>query len=203
MTLTDGSVNFGKYIINDDRCIIFFEFFDLHTKYLPVNQNGDEEDLKFPYLSTRVPFKDDFECRYTDLWNAVSQKISGDNGSIDLKIFYKEKELFYQHLFEDNRDSLTKFNEVYKCFQVWWDSFAGRFSVERSIDDTTHKLYLDLANSLKESGVEPRKRLKISLIYDECLLVNADVSSYYVVLPIKDFYIKYKELVPKLRGCFY
>ncbi|TCJ02541.1 hypothetical protein [Cytobacillus praedii] len=177
--------------------------FLIYIQNVYLNQNPDKKDFKFPYLSIRMPFKEDFELRYIELWNDVSQKISGDNGSRDLKIFYKEKELFYQHLFEDNRDSQTKFNEVYKSFQVWWDSFAGRFSVERSIDETTHNLYLDLANFLKESGVEPKKPLKISLIYDECLLVNPDVSSYFAVLPTKDFYIKYKELVPKLGGCFY
>ncbi|MGN7402492.1 hypothetical protein ACTHO0_21810 [Cytobacillus praedii] len=177
--------------------------FLIYIQNIYLNQNRDEQDLKFPYLSTRMPFKEDFELRYIELWNDVSQKISGDNGSRDLRIFYKEKELFYQHLFEDNRDSKTKFNEVYKSFQVWWDSFAGRFTVGRSIDETTQNLYLDLANFLKESGVEPKKPLKIILIYDECLLVNPDVSSYFAVLPTKNFYIKYKELVPKLGGCFY
>lgn len=182
---TSFALNFLIYIQN-----IFF------------NQNRNEEDLKFPYLSTRMEFKEEFELRYKELWNAVSQKISADDVN-DLRIFYKEKELFYQKLFEDNADNLTNFNEVYKCFKVWWESFAGRFSVERCIDETVHNLYLELSNSLKESGVEPKKQLKISLIYDECLLANAEVSSYFVVLPTKDFFFKYKELVPKLRGCFY
>ncbi len=137
--------------------------FLIYIQNISLNQNRNEEDLKFPYLSTRMEFKEDFELKYIELWNAVSQKISGDDSN-GLRIFYEEGELFYQKLFEDNTDSLTNFNEVYKCFQVWWDSFAGRFSVERCIDETVHNLYLELANSLKESGVEPKKQLNISLI---------------------------------------
>ncbi|WP_249365692.1 hypothetical protein [Cytobacillus citreus] len=106
-------------------------------------------------------------------------------------------------MFVIDTDSLKNFNEIYKIFKVWWNSFAGRFSIERSIDDMGHTLYADLAKSLVQRGIKPKKDLNISLIYDECLLADAQVSSYFAILPIRDFFIKYKELVPKLEVCIY
>ncbi len=50
-------------------------------------------------------------------------------------------------------------------------------------------------------GTKPQRSLDISLIYDECLLVDIDVSAYFAVLPIKDFFVKYNELVLKLQEC--
>ncbi|WP_053218794.1 hypothetical protein [Virgibacillus senegalensis] len=174
--------------------------FLIYIQNIFLNQN--EEELRFPYLSNRMMFKEQFELKYKELWNEVSEKIFKDNGS-DSRIFYEEKDVFYQRLFMNNAESLTGFNEVYISFQVWWDSFAGRFSVERSINEIGRNLYLELANFLKNSGVEPQKHLNIILVYDDCLLANNEAYSYFAILPIKDFFVKYKELVSKLRECFY
>ena len=175
--------------------------FLIYIQNIYLNQNRNEDDLRFPYLSTKMVFKEDFEIRYKELWNEVFQKIfSNDN---DLKIFYEDKDLFYQKLFENSTDNLKSFNEVYKAFQVWWGSFAGRFSMERSIDEIGHTLYVDLTNWLLQRGKTPLKRLHISLIYDECVLANIPVSSYLAVIPIRDFLINYKELVPRIQECFY
>lgn len=176
--------------------------FMIYIQNIYLNQCRSEEDIKFPYFSTIIAFKDDFELNYKELWNEVLQRISKDS-VIGEKIFYKEKDLFYQQLFENNADSLINFYNIYKTFQVWWNSFAGRFSIEKSIDDAGYTLYLNLANSLKQRGTNPQRSLDISLIYDECLLGNVEVSSYFAVLPIKAFFVKPNELVTKLQECIY
>jgi hypothetical protein len=176
--------------------------FLIYIQNIFLNQNPNEEDLRFPYLSKRIAFNDDFELKYMELWNEISQRISDDNKN-DIRTFYEEKDLFYQRLFVVNVDNLKNFNEIYKTFKVWWDSFAGRFSIERSIDEMGQKLYWDLANLLVQKGIEPQKELNISLIYDECLLANNQVSSYFAVLPTRAFFVKYKELVSNMEICIY
>jgi hypothetical protein len=175
--------------------------FLIYIQNIFLNQNRNEEDLRFPYLSTRIAFIEDFELKYEELWNEISQRISDDNKN-DVRTFYEEKDLFYQRLVVIDADSLKNFKEIYKTFKVWWNSFAGRFSIERSIDEMGQKLYWDLANWLVQRGIEPKKELNISLIYDKCLLANAQISSYFAVVPIRDFFVKYEELVPKLKVCF-
>jgi len=54
---------------------------------------------------------------------------------------------------------------------------------------------------LIQKGVKPQRLLNISLIYDECLLANSQITSYFSVIPIRDFFAKYKELVSKLEAC--
>ncbi|MEC1523925.1 hypothetical protein P9D43_18150 [Neobacillus niacini] len=176
--------------------------FLIYIQNIFLNQNENEEDLRFPYLSTRITIKEDFELKYEELWNEISQRIYDDNKN-DVRTFYEEKDLFYQRLFVMDDDSFKNFNEIHKTFKVWWNSFAGRFSIERSIDEMGQKLYWELANSLVQREIEPKKELNISLIYDECLLANAQISSYFAVLPIKDFIVNYKDLVPKLKVCIY
>ena len=75
--------------------------------------------------------------------------------------------------------------------------------MERSIDEIGHTLYVDLMNWLLQMRKTPQKRLHISLIYDECLLANIHFSLYFAVISIRDFFIKYKELVPRIRESFY
>lgn len=176
--------------------------FLIYIQNIFLNQNRNEEDLRFPYLSTRIAFNVDFKLKYKELWNEISQRISEDNKN-DIRTFYEEKDLFYQRLFVADADNFENFNEIYKTFKVWWDSFAGRFSIERSIDEMGQKLYWDLANLLVQKGIEPQKELNISLIYDECLLANNQVSSFLAVLPTRAFFVKYKELVSKLEICIY
>ncbi|MGE8081379.1 hypothetical protein [Peribacillus loiseleuriae] len=176
--------------------------FLIYIQNIYLNQNRNEEELRFPYYPSKVAFKEEFDLDYKNLWDKVSQRIS-DHHSNGVKIFYEEKDLFYQSLFVNNSDSLKEFNEIYKSFKVWWGSFAGHFAVERSIDEKCEKLYVELASSLTQKGIEPQKELSISLVYDECLLVNLEVFSYFAILPIKDFFVKHNELAPKLQKCIY
>ncbi|NPC94078.1 hypothetical protein HOO54_18095 [Bacillus sp. WMMC1349] len=165
--------------------------FLIYIQNIFLNQNRQE--LRFPYLSTRIVFKENFELKYKELWNEVSERISENNQND--AVFLKEKDLFYQRLFV-NDDSA--FNEMYKTFEVWWNSFPGRFSIERSIGDVSEGLYVELTNSLVQKGKVPKKELYISVIYDECLLANTEVSSYFAVLSIRDFFVHSQELIHKL-----
>ena len=162
MTLIKRSVNYGKFINYEDRYILCFELFDIPTKYFSQSKSKSR-GFKIPLLSTKMMFKEDFELKYKELWNEISQRISDDN-KIDVKIFYEEKDLFYQRLFVIDADTLMDFNETYKTFEVWWNSFAGRFSIERSIDEMGQKLYWDLANLLVQKRIKLQKELNISLI---------------------------------------
>lgn len=165
-----------------------------------LNQNLSEGEYKFPYSSTKAYFKEEFELKYKELWDELSKRIAATHRN-DMKFFHEEKDFFYERLFEDSADSFMCYSELYHSFKVWWDSFAGRLSVERSIDDRIENVYVELANSLTQKGIKPQRELHISLVYDECLVGNVEVSSYFAVLSIKDFYVKYLELVPLLEDC--
>jgi predicted DNA binding CopG/RHH family protein len=171
--------------------------FLVYIQNIFLNQTQSKEEFKFPYIPIKYIFQEDFEFCFKHLWDEVSHRIS-EHPMNDIKIFNEEKGLFYQRLFNESDDNLTGYTEIYQSYKIWWDSFAGRFSVERSIDVVAQKLYMELANSLIQNEIEPQKDLNISLIYDECLLVNLDASSYFAVLSTKDFFVKYKETVLKL-----
>ena len=175
--------------------------FLVYLQNIFLNQNQSKEEFKFPYIPIKYIFQEDFEFCFKKLWDEVSLRIS-EHPMNDIKIFNEEKDLFYQRLFKESDDNLTGYTEIYQSYKIWWDSFAGRFSVERSIDDVGQKLYMELANSLVQKEIAPQKELNISLIYDEFLLANLDVSSYYAVLSTKDFFVNYKEMVPKLLKHF-
>lgn len=174
--------------------------FLIYIQNIYFNQNRSEEKLKFPYYPSKLVFREEFDLNFKNLWDKVSQRISNHHSN-GAKIFYEEKDLFYQSLFVNKSNSLKEFNNIYKSYKAWWNSFAGQFAVERSIDVKGEMLYVELANSLTQKGIEPQKELSISLIYDECLLDNLEVSSYFAVVNIKDFFVNYNDLVPKLQKC--
>ena len=174
--------------------------FLIYIQNIFLNQIHNEEKVKFPYISTRMAFKSEFEIKYKALWDEISQRIRDDNrnGAIP---FYGERDLFYQRLFMNDEDSLMAYNETYKTFEVWWNSFAGYFTIGRSIDEMEQKLYYDFADLLVQKGTKPQRQLNISLIYDKCLLADTKFTSYFAVLPIRDFFFNYEELVSKLEIC--
>lgn len=176
--------------------------FMVYIQNIFLNQSQCRDELKFPYILTKCEYRKDFETSYRELWDELSKRIS-EHPINDLKIFTNEKNIFYKGLFVENGDNLNEFNEIYQSFNVWWRSLAGQFSVERSIDDKVHAIYTDLANLLMEKGIKPQRRLKICLIYDECLLVDLVPSAYFAVLSIRECYVNYKELIPKLQLSIY
>ena len=62
---------------------------------------------------------------------------------------------------------------------------------------------MKLTKFIIEKGIKPQKELSISLIYDECLLVDFEPSSYFAVFSIRDYVVNYKELIPKLQLSIY
>ena len=176
--------------------------FLVYIQNIFLNRSKNMDELKFPYILTKCRLRKDFKLQYKVLWDDVSKRIS-EHPINDLKIFTEEKELFYQGLFVEDEDSLREFNIIYHSFKVWWDSFAGHFAIERSMDENREKIYTELANFLGEKGIKPQKELNISIIYDECLLVDVETFHYFAILSIKDCSVNYKESIPKLQLCFY
>ena len=172
--------------------------FMVYIQNIFLNQRQSRDDLKFPYISTNCEFHSEFEMRFRELWDEVVKRITEDPFN-DTRIFSEESNLFYQGLFASNDDSLNEFNEIYQSFKVWWISTAGRFAVGRSIDIPLEKVYKDLANVLIEKGIKPRRKLNISLIYDECVLADLEPSSYFAVLSLEECIENNKELILKLR----
>ncbi|ASK63746.1 hypothetical protein CFK37_17080 [Virgibacillus phasianinus] len=157
-----------------------------------------EEEYKFPYFPQQtIAFKEEFELNYRKLWHQVAKRIAKHHIN-DPKIFYKEKDIIFQELFITSDESLKKYEDLYHTFKVWWDSFAGRFSIERSTDERGQKLYWELAKLLEQNGKEPEKELNISIIYDEYLFSEIQKYSYFNIVPINDFYVNYRELPKKL-----
>lgn len=176
--------------------------FLIYLQNIYLNQNQGEELFKFPYVTEMIQFYDDFEMKFKELWEDILIELSKEEANgLDLKIFYEEKDLFYDKLFTPNSDSLKTFNEIHTGFEVWWSSEAGRFSVESVIENPMHNIYMELTNSLKKNEREPKKQLNISLIYDKCILSNTKFHSYFAVLFIMDLYSNKEELIPKLQSC--
>ncbi len=176
--------------------------FLIYIQNIYLNQNQTDEEIRFPYSSTEIAFKEDFPKQYEQLWKAITEKVKLDNSYI-YELSNEDKKLFYDRLLEGKSEAPECFNQIYKSFQAWWNSLAGSFSLERSIDSSTiGKLYEDLSNLLKVRGKTPQNSLYISLIYDKCLLANSPSSPSFAVLAIEEFFIRYRELVPKLEKSF-
>ena len=176
--------------------------FMIYIQNIYLNQNHNLESYKHPLLSSQVYFNENFILEYKDLWNEMIEKLAKPQCN-DMEIFYVEKDLFYERLFIRNTDSLKIYTEIYNTFEVWWNSLAGQFAVERFPEAALHSLYIELTQLLTQSDMKIQRHLKISLIYDKCLLAKEEVSSYFAVLPLNDFFINYRDLALKLKGCFY
>ncbi|KOY80842.1 hypothetical protein I6G82_10610 [Lysinibacillus macroides] len=170
--------------------------FMIYLQNLYLNEKLDDDNLKYPFMQSASPFIETFEEKFQDLWNELLVRLC-EKESNDVEIFYNEKRLFYETLFE--RDTSKHFNEIYKAFSVWWRSLAGQFSVERSVGDKAQNLYNDLSNGLKQSGRKPQKYLHITLIFDEYVIGKSVSIPYFLTVSIQDFWINYKSLVPKLQ----
>ncbi|MCM3439258.1 hypothetical protein AB3Z07_13340 [Metabacillus halosaccharovorans] len=171
--------------------------FLIYIQNIFINQNNIKEEYRFPYVSSKMAFDKEFLLKFEELWNEVSERICDDHINSE-RIFYDEEDLFYNRLFANSTCSFKDYRGIYKAFKVWWSSFAGKFSIERSIDEKSNGLYEELASSLYQKGITPKKELSICLVYDKCLLVDLEVTSYFAVIPIKNFYVNYKDLVHNL-----
>lgn len=175
----------------------------IYIQNIFLNQKNSEEEYRYPYILLKnIIFKEEFEFHFKKLWNEAFQRLA-DNRMNELKIISEDKDLVYQSLFVDSAVSFEEYKKIYQSFIVWWDSFAGRFTIEGSITEPSDGLYAALANSLTQKEIVPKKQLNISLIYDKYLLGDLEVSSYFAVIPIRDFFINSKDLLAKLQGSIY
>lgn len=172
--------------------------FLVYIQNIFLNQGQTRDDLKFPYIPIKYGFREDFEMQYRELWGEISKRIS-EQRLDDVHIFIEDKHVFYHRLFVEKNDTLSEFNEIYKSFEVWWKSFSGRFSVERSVDEKGQEIYTELSSLLLEKKVKPQKQLYISIIYDECLLVDLKQTPYFAILSVNDCFLNYKEIIQKLE----
>lgn len=175
----------------------------IYIQNIFLNQKRSKAEYRYPFIPLKnIVFKEEFEFHFKNLWDKAIQRLA-DNRMNELKIISEDKDLVYQCLFVDSAVSLEEYKKIYQSFIVWWDSFAGRFTIEGSIAEPSDRLYAALANSLTQKEIVPKKQLNISLIYDEYLLGDLEVSSYFAVIPIRDFFINSKELLAKLQESIY
>ena len=78
--------------------------------------------------------------------------------------------------------------ELICSFKVWWTSIAGQLSLEWSVSDFSRQLYEDLVLYIKQHQIKPLQQLHISLLYDDCVFVKNNTTSYSAILPTKHFY---------------
>lgn len=172
--------------------------FLIYIQNIYRNQKGlNKENLLHPYIPKRMMFEPNFEPNFQELWQETVDKITISN-DYDLKLFHKNKDIFYQRLFVDNSEGLKDFNDVYTAFTAWWNSLSGRISVERTIDDRVHKLYHRIVGKLAGMSKEPRETVKISLLYDDCRIGDYDSIPYFLYASIHDFFMKQDELERKI-----
>ncbi|MFA2602482.1 hypothetical protein ABR781_03850 [Bacillus cereus] len=181
---------------NTSFCLNFM----IYIQNMYLNQKEKKENLRFPYIAKQVNFSTDFEDHFKELWHILRKQIANDR--YDLQIFYEENNIFYEKLFETQLCNEESFKELLCSFKVWWTSIAGQHSLKCSVSGYSTQLYNDLVLYLKQNEIEPLQQLHISLLYDDCVFVKENISSYSAILPTKTFFIGYRDVVATLLKCF-
>ncbi|PFD41162.1 hypothetical protein [Bacillus cereus] len=182
---------------NASHCLNFM----IYIQNMYLNQKEKKGNLRFPYIAKTLYFSSDFETNFKELWHSLRKQIA--NNRYDLQIFHEENHIFYEKLFNTQLCNEDSFKELVCSFQVWWTSIVGQLSLERSVDEYGQQLFNDLVLYLKQNEIEPLQQLHISLLYDDCLLVKENISSYSAILPTKTFFINYRDVVTTLSTCFH
>lgn len=177
-----------------------FKLYDLYSKYLsqPKREKGN---LRFPYIAKQFNFSTNFEAIFKELWHSLRKQIANDK--YDSQIFYDENHMFYEKLFDNHLCNEDSFKELICSFKVWWTSIVGQHSLEWSVSEYSTQLYNDLVVYLKQTEIEPLQQLHISLLYDDCVFVTNNTTSYSAILPTKHFFINYRDVVTTLSTCFH
>ena len=181
---------------NKSHCLNFM----IYIQNIYLNQKEINKNLRFPYVAKKLNFSNDFESNFKELWHTLRKQIA--NERYEMQVFYGGNQIFYEQLFDTDLCTEESFNELIRSFEVWWTSLAGGFSLERSVDEYGQQLYHDLVVYLKQNKIEPLHQLHISLIYDDCILVKENISSYSAILPTKHFFMNYRDVVTSLSTCF-
>ena len=92
--------------------------------------------------------------------------------------------------------------ELICSFKVWWTSIAGQLSLEWSVSDFSRQLYEDLVLYIKQHQIKPLQQLHISLLYDDCVFVKNNTTSYSAILPTKHFLLIIEMLLLHYRHVF-
>ena len=124
------------------------------------------------------------------------------NDKYDSQIFYDENHIFYENLFDNHLCNKELFKELICSFKVWWTSIAGQLSLEWSVSDFSRQLYEDLVLYIKQHQIKPLQQLHISLLYDDCVFVKNNTTSYSAILPTKHFLLIIEMLLLHYRHVF-
>ncbi|GAB6461698.1 MULTISPECIES: hypothetical protein [unclassified Bacillus cereus group] len=182
---------------NASHCLNFM----IYIQNMYLNQKEKKENLRFPYIARQFNFSTNFEANFKELWHSLRKQIANDR--YDLQIFHEENHIFYEKLFDTQLCNEDSFKELICSFKVWWTSIIGQLSLERSVDEYGQQLYNDLVLYLKQNEIEPLQQLHISLLYDDCVFITNNTTSYSAILPTKHFFINYRDVVTTLSTCFH
>ncbi|AJH82937.1 hypothetical protein FOC88_11295 [Bacillus thuringiensis] len=182
---------------NAPHCLNFM----IYIQNIYLNQKEKKENLKFPYIARQFNFSTNFEANFKELWHSLRKQIANDR--YDLQIFHEENPIFYEKLFDTQLCNEDSFKELICSFKVWWTSIVGQHSLEWSVSEYSTQLYNDLVVYLKQTEIEPLQQLHISLLYDDCVFVTNNTTSYSAILPTKHFFINYRDVVTTLSTCFH
>ncbi|ADK05656.1 TPA: hypothetical protein QCU10_002391 [Bacillus anthracis] len=182
---------------NAPHCLNFM----IYIQNIYLNQKEKKENLKFPYIARQFNFSTNFEANFKELWHTLRKQVTNDK--YDSQLFYDENHIFYENLFDNHLCNEELFKELIRSFKVWWTSIVGQLSLERSVDEYEQQLYNDLVLYLKQNEIKPLQQLHISLLYDDCIFVKENISSYSAILPTKTFFINYRAVVTTLSTCFH
>ncbi|MCC2538940.1 hypothetical protein, partial [Bacillus paranthracis] len=182
---------------NAPHCLNFM----IYIQNIYLNQKEKKENLKFPYIARQFNFSTNFEANFKELWHSLRKQMANDK--YDSQIFYDENHIFYENLFDNHLCNKELFKELICSFKVWWTSIAGQLSLEWSVSDFSRQLYEDLVLYIKQHQIKPLQQLHISLLYDDCVFVKNNTTSYSAILPTKHFFINYRDVVTTLSTCFH
>ncbi|MGE6539322.1 hypothetical protein [Bacillus luti] len=183
--------------INTPHCLNFM----IYIQNMYLNQKESKGNFRFPYIAKTFNFSNDFEVNFKELWHTLRKQIANDK--YDSQIFHEKNHIFYEKLFDADLCNEESFKELICSFKVWWTSIVGQLSLEYSVSGYSNQLYNDLVLYLKQKQIAPLQQLHISLLYDDCVFVKENITSYSAILPTKNFFINYKDVVTTLSKCFH
>lgn len=100
--------------------------FLIYIQNIYLNQNQTDEEIRFPYSSTEIAFKEDFPKQYEQLWKAITEKVKLDNSYI-YELSNEDKKLFYDRLLEVRQRPPNVLIRFIKAFKhggtAWQDLF--------------------------------------------------------------------------------
>ncbi len=182
---------------NASHCLNFM----IYIQNMYLNQKEKTGNLRFPYIARQFNFSTNFETNFKELWHSLRKQIA--NERYDLQIFHEENHIFYEKLFDTQLCNEDSFKELICSFKVWWTSIVGQHSLEWSVSEYEQQLYNDLVVYLKQNEIEPLQQLHINLLYEDCVFVKNNTTSYSAILPTKHFFINYRDVVTTLSTCFH